>query len=212
MSLYEDLNLPPDATEAQIKAAHRAHVRKHHPDNGGSTGAFSKGQHAYEVLIDPRRRQHYDETGAEAPKNPEAMDHAEMLELIGQAVMQFVVGDVDVERADIAGLASQLLRRDLAEKSQNKAKLEASLERIGKASARFKLNLADETDVVGQILEGRRGQLLLQIEKQERAVRLRTKAAEILDGYSYQTEEPLQSGLDLAELAKVLRPTAPVGG
>ena len=44
------LELDSDATEAQVKAAHRRLAKKHHPDNGGDVAAFQAVQAAYEVL------------------------------------------------------------------------------------------------------------------------------------------------------------------
>ncbi|MCA3571141.1 DnaJ domain-containing protein [Bradyrhizobium sp.] len=48
------LELDSDATEAQIKAAHRRLAKKHHPDNGGDVAAFQAVQAAYEILTRPR--------------------------------------------------------------------------------------------------------------------------------------------------------------
>jgi curved DNA-binding protein CbpA len=205
MTLYDDLGLAPDATEAEIKAAHRAHARKHHPDNGGSTENFARGQRAYEVLIDPRRRQHYDQTGGESPRDPEAIERAEVLETIGQAVMQFIAGDTDVERTDVAALAMQALRQAIAEAVANKAKLETGLERIDKAAKRFQLSAEDAADLVGQVLEGRRRQVALQIDQCEHTIRIRSRALEALEGYTYRIEEPPPvGGLDYNELVNML--------
>jgi len=48
------LELDSDATEAQIKAAHRRLAKAHHPDNGGDVAAFQAVQAAYEILTRPR--------------------------------------------------------------------------------------------------------------------------------------------------------------
>ena len=205
MTLYDDLGVPPDATEAEIKAAHRAHARRHHPDNGGSMDAFTRGQRAYEVLIDPRRRQDYDETGSEGVSDPEAAERAEVLDTIGKAVMDHIDGNVDLTRTDVLAHATQIVERALAEGRRNKAKFEAALERIDQAAKRFKLNTEGTADVVQQVLDGRRRQVLFQIDHCERAIRVQTKALEVLEGYSYRLEEPLPvAGLDFTELAQMV--------
>jgi curved DNA-binding protein CbpA len=210
MTLYDDLGLPRDATEAEIKAAHRAHARQNHPDNGGSTEAFSRGQRAYEVLIDPRRRQYYDETGGEGPRDPEALERAEVLEIIGQAVMQLVAGDADLERTDVAAAALRVLRQALAETTANRAKLAAGLARIDEVRGRFTSRDKDAADLVGQVLEGRRRQAALQIDQCDRAIRVRTRAIEALEGYDYRVEEPPPvSGLNYNELARMYRRRPP---
>jgi curved DNA-binding protein CbpA len=48
------LELDSDATEADVKAAHRRLAKKHHPDNGGDVAAFQAVQAAYEILTRPR--------------------------------------------------------------------------------------------------------------------------------------------------------------
>ncbi|KAK5106709.1 hypothetical protein LTS08_000830 [Lithohypha guttulata] len=65
---YTALDVPKDADEATIKKAHRKLVLKYHPDRikdpalveQGKT-EFQKVQQAYELLIDPSRRQRYDD-------------------------------------------------------------------------------------------------------------------------------------------------------
>jgi curved DNA-binding protein CbpA len=63
MTHYENLNLKPDATDAEIKRAYRNKARQHHPDKGGDETEFAKVSAAYEVLKDPERRLLYDATG-----------------------------------------------------------------------------------------------------------------------------------------------------
>jgi hypothetical protein len=153
------------------------------------------------VLIDPRRRQHYDETGGESPRDPEAIERAEVLETIGLAVMQFIGGDVDIERTDVGALAVQVLRRAVTESMTNKAKLEAGLERIDQAAKRFRATVDGGEDLVAQVLEGRRRQAALQIHQCERLIRIRTRAFEALAGYVYQVDGPAAvGGLDYNEL------------
>ncbi|HQR46933.1 MAG TPA: DnaJ domain-containing protein, partial [Thermoanaerobaculia bacterium] len=66
-SPYEILGVDRRATDAEIKKAYRRLARKHHPDvNPGDPAAQKKFQEiaaAYEVLKDPKRRQHYYLTG-----------------------------------------------------------------------------------------------------------------------------------------------------
>jgi curved DNA-binding protein CbpA len=63
-TLYEVLGLPPDADEAQIKAAYRDLARNLHPDvnegNAASAERLAEINHAYEVLGDQRARSAYD--------------------------------------------------------------------------------------------------------------------------------------------------------
>lgn len=76
-SPYDILGVNRRATDAEIKKAYRRLARKHHPDvNPGDASAQRKFQEiagAYEVLKDPKRREHFDrtgETGAVRPPGP----------------------------------------------------------------------------------------------------------------------------------------------
>lgn len=76
-SPYEILGVDRRASDAEIKKAYRRLARKHHPDvNPGDASAQRRFQEiagAYEVLKDPKRREHFDrtgETGAVPPAGP----------------------------------------------------------------------------------------------------------------------------------------------
>lgn len=75
--LYEVLGVKKTASQAEIKKAHRARAKKHHPDlNPGDKAAedtFKKVQAAYNVLSDEEKRRRYDAgeidaEGNEAPR------------------------------------------------------------------------------------------------------------------------------------------------
>jgi curved DNA-binding protein CbpA len=70
--LYKLLGLPREATQDDIRKAHRKLVHKHHPDaNPGdrtSEEHFKEIQRAYEVLSDPEKRREYDEKRRTSPR------------------------------------------------------------------------------------------------------------------------------------------------
>ena len=61
---YSVLGIPADASQAEIKAAYRAEMKRHHPDvNPGDPDATRKSQQineAYQTLRDPARRLEFD--------------------------------------------------------------------------------------------------------------------------------------------------------
>lgn len=65
MDHYRTLGISPQANQDQIRSAFRKVARKHHPDVSSSEESIEKfhlAKEAYEVLIDPERRQAYDAT------------------------------------------------------------------------------------------------------------------------------------------------------
>ncbi|KAI3433861.1 hypothetical protein D9Q98_003664 [Chlorella vulgaris] len=65
---YELLGVPQDASEAELKKAHRKAALMHHPDKGGDEEKFKEINEAYDVLRDQEKRRIYDQFGEEAVK------------------------------------------------------------------------------------------------------------------------------------------------
>lgn len=76
-NLYEELDLPKDATADQIRKAYKKKALKTHPDRlspnatpeekAASEEHFRKVNNAYEVLTDPQKRKEYDRYGVWPP-------------------------------------------------------------------------------------------------------------------------------------------------
>lgn len=60
MSYYDDLGLPPSATDDEIRVRYRELAMVAHPDHGGDPVVFRLLTEAYEVLGDPAARRAYD--------------------------------------------------------------------------------------------------------------------------------------------------------
>lgn len=58
---YQVLGIDVDATAADIKRAHRARIRKQHPDRGGDPGRAAVLNIARDVLTEPNTRSEYDQ-------------------------------------------------------------------------------------------------------------------------------------------------------
>src|SRR5262245_49254599 len=64
---YKVLDVPKNATEAEIKKAYRRLAMKYHPDrnphDGEAEDKFKEAKEAYEVLTDAQKRAAYDQFG-----------------------------------------------------------------------------------------------------------------------------------------------------
>jgi curved DNA-binding protein CbpA len=72
---YEILGISINATQQAIQQAYRAKAMVSHPDRGGSHEAMLAINEAYEILINPEKRRHYDEARANE-NNHEAQQQA----------------------------------------------------------------------------------------------------------------------------------------
>eukprot|EP01023_Acetabularia_acetabulum_P045968 TRINITY_DN4691_c0_g1_i1.p1 TRINITY_DN4691_c0_g1~~TRINITY_DN4691_c0_g1_i1.p1 ORF type:complete len:466 (-),score=78.28 TRINITY_DN4691_c0_g1_i1:575-1843(-) len=65
---YKLLGVEKNASDAELKKAHRKLALKHHPDKGGDAEKFQEINQAYDVLKDPKKREVYDQYGEDAIK------------------------------------------------------------------------------------------------------------------------------------------------
>src|SRR5580698_3020904 len=70
-TLYEILEVPPSATQEEIKAAYRQAINQVHPDRGGNKALFRMVQEAYEVLSDEEQRSAYDRSHSSENRSQE---------------------------------------------------------------------------------------------------------------------------------------------
>lgn len=63
MNPYDILGISKNSTPEEIKSKYKSLAQQHHPDKGGDSEVFKKIKEAYELLIDPIRKDRYDKTG-----------------------------------------------------------------------------------------------------------------------------------------------------
>mmetsp|Transcript_6982 Transcript_6982/g.10649 ORF Transcript_6982/g.10649 Transcript_6982/m.10649 type:complete len:264 (+) Transcript_6982:18-809(+) len=70
-SLYDVMELPPDADAKTIKTQYKKLSLKRHPDKGGSTEQMAELNKANTVLSDEKRRERYDRLGEDVEEDDE---------------------------------------------------------------------------------------------------------------------------------------------
>ena len=196
--LYQDLGVPRDADDAQIKRAYRRKAAKAHPDAGGSREEFEKVNQAKIVLLDPRRRAKYDTTG-ETDTNPDN----EMSEIIN-----IVMGAIDTklgecERAgrdpttvDLLASARLVINNQIEGQQAQIKSLDLGAKQIRKLAERMKAKKGDNR--LRPVFESR----AIDIERRAAAARQdierRKKAYDLLKNHEFDFEKSaanLQAGL-----------------
>lgn len=160
---YQTLEVPRDATAAEIKKAHRKRAKATHPDRaGGDEEAFKQVATAYALLSDAQARAHYDRTG-EAPHPAPAISAAEQLILTIFHTVIMPSGNVE----DVLGGIRKDLDRKLAKLREDLAAAKEG-EAISAAElGRYRLRQgagADETGE-GNLLETAFRQLVINAQR-----------------------------------------------
>lgn len=105
---YKALRLNRSASPEEIKAAYKALAKKLHPDrnigNPKAAEKFKEVQEAYDLLMDPIRRQRYDETGETDAKNEEHDAVQIIIGVLNSCLVQIYSRGGDPKGQDLVGL------------------------------------------------------------------------------------------------------------
>lgn len=178
---YQTLNVPRDASEAEIKQAHRMRAKATHPDrDGGNEEEFKSVAAAYALLSDPAARAHYDREG-KAPLPEQRVSPAEQLILNTLNSSVLATGDLD----DVLGTLAKAITAAL---KRHRSNLDAAVEGELAASeqlGRFRLDGEPATEE--NLLEGAFRNLVTNAQRvqasEREAIRVHTEALELLEGY-----------------------------
>jgi curved DNA-binding protein CbpA len=144
--LYKLLGLPGDATQDDIRKAHRKLVQKHHPDaNPGDPSSeerFKKIQRAYEVLSDPEKRHEYDKQRRTSPRGGSRKPRA-------RASRRRTEGENAAPPVDLSDLLSKLT--DLSSNRSGGSK-EGSFQLRGEELARLAKVLGVDMSRISELL------------------------------------------------------------
>jgi curved DNA-binding protein CbpA len=200
MTLYEILGLTPEATDAEIKAAHRRAVKTHHPDAGGNPRRFQQAQRAYDILSDPERRARYDATGTE--EDPIAVTEAQRAQsAISAQIVQFINSADDLNSTDIVAAIRTAFMRQRTTHEEACNVIDRRLKRVD--ILRNRLQRKDDSEGALPALLGERERDLKNAKsKEESQIGVLDQALTMLKDYSYRLDP---SPTEEAQIWRALR-------
>jgi curved DNA-binding protein CbpA len=187
MSLYDDLGVGPDASQSELKAAHRAGARRHHPDLGGDRADFDPVQRAYDVLSDPESRRRYDRTGA-YDQVPPPSEEQEALSVLQAVLTELIGGGADLVRVDLVGAVLAALGARLKAVLAGSLAADVAIGRIAEARGRLSRSGGAQDDPLAALFEHQLREAEALKLRVQRAVRVHSAAMDLIRGYAYRTE------------------------
>jgi curved DNA-binding protein CbpA len=186
MNLYEVLGIKKDATINEIKAAHRSKIKKAHPDNQGDREEFEKVQHAYTVLKDPKKRNHYDEHGEE--KEPEE-DYS--LALIAEIFNRLLMQDVPFDYDYLQGI-KESLQNTVGEAVKQRIKCSIQYRKYERLQKKFRRKAGRKgSNFFREALKVRIREAKLKMQRADEVILQTKRAQQILDEYEFDRGETL---------------------
>jgi curved DNA-binding protein CbpA len=186
MNPYDELGLGRCASEAEITAAHRTAVKAHHPDRGGDRDRFDRVQRATQILRDPGRRQHFDDTG-EADESPGSLHERMVMSAAREALMGVIQGSGDLRQVDVVGLAITAAENAVARLRAQNDSLDRNLQRLAEVRRRLRRPDAGE-DMLAAMFVREEADLLQRKPQVARAIRAQEGALEVLRSYAYSID------------------------
>lgn len=190
---YTVLGISKDATDEEIKLAHRRAVKSCHPDQGGDPKLFAAVQAAVELLRDPEQRKLFDETGGFRTQTEWQID-AQVFQVIAMITEQvFANPAIDFDKMDICALMNaqiaELLmqaRRQEREFALQLAKTEKMLQRLKRNKPRGKKAQTEQgMNMLEMVLNGRRENIDRTVAKLKTEIGTMVRAQDHLAEFGY---------------------------
>ena len=96
MSLYQYLDVKPDATTKEIRKAYRRLAKKHHPDknNGKSSDTFIKITNAYDILSNAEEKRKYDKFLRDKESGNVSKEDLSLYSMLEDLMNKYYLGNV----------------------------------------------------------------------------------------------------------------------
>lgn len=185
---YAVLGVARDATADVIKRAFRSKAKDTHPDAGGQPGEFERVQRAQMILLDPKRRRRFDETGAVDDPDIQSPDHGALTMISALLAQLLADGDHDPLQHDVIMVMRNSLLEDERKEAQGLAGIDRSLDRIAKMRKRFRHKKSGQ-NIFERMLAAHENQLKEVKAKQAHIKADRARALEVLAEYEFDAAQ-----------------------
>ncbi len=190
---YKILNLPKDATQAEIKKAYHNKAKKEHPDVGGDENTFKDTSSAYALLADPQKRKYYDEFGDEMPTGDSIESKANRLlnELIDQMLAKFT--PEQILKIDFIKSMNGSINDNINKLNEEVSRQNTMMERLTKLNEIFEEKLTHKgsklsINIFMKNLEQKKNDLMTNLAELDRQSKTLEKAKEFLTDFSFEFE------------------------
>jgi curved DNA-binding protein CbpA len=197
MSLYDDLGISSDASEAQITAAYRSAARRHHPDAGGTAEDFDRVQRAANVLRDPVKRAEYDRTGTVDDRVADPL--AQAIDLLCSGFTEAIGRSENLGMIDLVADVRRNLKLRLTYIASQREQTVAGRTRLESALARLTYR-GDRPDFVGNVLKSQLRNHDTRLAEMDEMAASIARAIDMADDYSWSAgPEPEDTFRELAQ-------------
>lgn len=191
---YDQLDVPRDATAADMRAAYKRRAKATHPDQGGSDADFRLVQLAYEILSDPAKRARYDRDGTAEEAKPDnsrpaalGLIDGHMGPIIQRYIMGGFAGADDPRRKDLIGIITGALECEISTANNSIHQAEQAVAFMRDMAGRF--DTKDDSNPLAAKFAAQIAAIEKSIVDVRDGIRLRRLAIDILAGYKFRHEK-----------------------
>jgi len=193
---YDELGVDRDADEPTIRKAYRDRAKSAHPNAGGDPAEWERVSTALTVLVDPKKRKTFDDTGRIEEDRPDN-DRSSALQII-EAQMGTIINAYigsgfdparDPRRADVVAKIISNVEGEIAQQQDGILGGEDVIAFMEDMRDRFEMTKPSENPIV-RSLDRQIGMARQQISDLEAAIRVRQLVIEIVGGYEFRADPP----------------------
>jgi curved DNA-binding protein CbpA len=191
---YKILGVDRTASTEEVRRAYRERAKATHPDvPGGSKEEFRKVQRALTTLADPKKREHYDNTGTDDDGVPDNSDVGAINILVGffeAAVTEFSnVQGADILQVNLIAAAREWLNESNKALLKQKQQLESKARKLEKVEKRLRRKQSGQASMLNRALRAHIDGLRRNEQAKDRQAAANNAALKLLDEYVFDADQ-----------------------